>query len=269
MTQQRSMKISDPESLIARSQEGLAAIEAIEEMVLELEGAKTRLLELEQSLKRAVASSELEAEHSRRVALNVVEDVSKALETLGGATSELQADWQQQRSHLNAAESEMRTATEATLSDVVSKTESAIEHLDAAATNAARAAEEARAENEAFRREQLTKLDDLRVSHALLSDRQRDQEQQTARALDDQARRVNEIGDWLQRSLESLEPQVRECIGGIQEARESLTQGVNELRNQDKALASRVTRATRAGLVLLSVSWLLLVSVATVFVLSS
>ena len=114
-------------------------------------------------------------------------------------------------------------------------------HAAASSAEAAeRAAGVAQRENEEFRREQLTKLDDLVTSHRLLGDRQRQSEDQLTRRIASVEERTNNRTTALRKELDSVRTRLCE-----------LEQPLTRLLEEQMQLGRRVTR----------ISWVLAIPV--------
>jgi DNA repair exonuclease SbcCD ATPase subunit len=116
-----------------------------------------------------------------------------------------------------------------------------------AAVDATQIAEAAQAENERFRGEQLTKLDDLQTSHQLLSDRQRENEERLQTAI-----------HGLQQEIQLLSDRQRENEERLQTAIHGLQQEIQQV----SAAAQKAATIAIGGVVGLSIVSLVLGALA-------
>lgn len=229
-------RISDPESIFSRLDEAVKSVGALEGLLNDLEGAKDRLGQLERRLVDGIRES-TDAATSATDAESALRARSEAAEELLRTTlSELATANERGRHELEKLVEDSQSRVESSLSNLRESGERFEQQLDDRVSDgldlvedrleATKEAAQALADgNERFRAEQLTKLDDLRTSHGLLSDRQRESED-----------RLGTENARLRRKVEQLEQDIEESL----EANDALSENVDAI---DHRLTSRTESA--------------------------
>lgn len=242
-------RISDPASIFSRLDEAVEAVGTLDGLLDDLEGAKERLGQYELRLDETVrastqaAASATDAESSLRTRGEAAEQL------LRSTASDLATTSEQSRRELEKLVEDSQRLVESSVTSLRESGKQLEQELDdrvndglelvedrlGAMKEAAQALTDG---NERFRAEQLTKLDDLRTSHGLLSDRQRESEE-----------RLGGENARLQRML----PQLQEEIEDARNANQALRREVSEI---DERLTSRTRSAASSATVALVIAGL-------------
>lgn len=247
-----SRRLSDPESVLSKIEEARNAFGDLAGLIGELAAARGRLEALESRLHTLSETTNHLNEAGASTLSAARDEVSRLEQRTGKVLSELDQDRVRHDTRVEALLRDAHQTLDALMVASQAKTDEAVEQSQMAVGAVAAARTELTTAFERFRQEQLTKLDDVSISHNLLSNRQRESEATAQRHHSDLANRVDDALAAARRTAEQLDERITGTVHIVDElgraveaARTRQTEQMEAARETHARELARVRRTIR------------------------
>lgn len=237
-------RISDPSTVLLRLDQARYSLDSLDELTAELVGAKRRLAELETRLRTEVERAAGISERAEDAAADAAARLASELAGAKRVAADVTTRAQQNEERLEREVSRVRESVDSHVTKVSAQIDDMLVAVDKALSEVERASSQLHSDAEGFRRQQLTKLDDLQTTYRLLSDRQREHEERAQRDRAADQERIDSLANAIRGDLAEHSDRLQDGLDAFERAHQ---RAESELARHARAI-SQVRRAAWATL---------------------